>query len=142
MARPSDDGALQRERAGDVAVVRLTAAHPVFDHAVDLVADCIRALVEEGTRLLLIDARHPVFPSPSLVERLRMVRQWAQAADGRVRVAMLAPAAYIDPERFGVVAAGNFGLAAQVFVHEAEALAWLHEEHAAELRRSTVPARP
>jgi len=141
MAHHDDSGALQRERAGDVAVVRLTPAHTVFDHAVDLVAECIRDLVAEGTRHLLIDARQPAFPSPSLVERLRMVRQWAGAADGRVRIAMLAPAAYIDPERFGVVAAGNFGLAAQVFVHEDDALAWLHEEHAAEVRRTTSPAR-
>ena len=34
---------------------------------------------------------------------------------------------HIDPERFGVVAAGNFGMEANVFTDERSALRWLRE---------------
>jgi hypothetical protein len=46
---------------------------------------------------------------------------------------------FIDPERFGVVAAANFGLTVQVFEREEDAFAWLRAEWAAELERRGRP---
>jgi len=127
--------ALHRERTGDVPVARLASLPMGFDLAVDLFTEAIRGAVADGEPHLLLDVRNASFAPPTLVERLRMVRQWAEAADGRLRIAMLARPEFIDPERFGVVAAGNFGLAGQVFDREEDAVAWLRAERAAELQR-------
>jgi len=63
-----------------------------------------------------------------VAERLHMVRTWAEVAAGRMRVAVVAPASLMDPERLGVVAARGFGLDGNSFLREDEALAWLRED--------------
>jgi len=93
--------------------------------AVALVADAIRQAVARRQSGLLVDARAVGFASPSLVERQRFIRCWAEASAGRVRVALLARPDFIDDERFGIVVANAFGLAAEVFADEDEARAWL-----------------
>ena len=50
---------------------------------------------------------------------------WAMAAGGRVRLALVAPPEHIDPGKFGVTVAANRGMVRDVFVAEAEAIAWL-----------------
>ena len=136
MPDPALDNLPLLEMVDGVPVVRLMATQRLLDHAIDAATVVIRRMVEQGQPHLLLDAKDASFDAPSLVDRLRMVRQWAEAAGGRVRIAVVAPPEFIDPERFGVVAAGKFGLAGQVFEGEAEAIAWLHEERQAELRRS------
>jgi hypothetical protein len=79
--------------------------------------------------MLIVCTEQVGFEPPSMVERHAMVRGWADAAHGLVRIAMVVPSAFIDSEKFAVVAAGNFGLAANVFNNEAEALAWLQDPH-------------
>ena len=133
---PAD--ALRLETIDDVPVARLVATHHMFEQAVALFTSVIRRTVAEGRPHLLLDVVDAGFAPPGMLERLAMVREWAQAADGRLRIAMVARPEYIDPERFGIVAAGNFGLAGQVFEREADAIAWLHEERAAELRRQAL----
>lgn len=133
---------LRLEWLEDVPVARLADTHRVFEEAVDLFTEAVRVALEDGQPHLLMDTRDAAFPSPSLAGRLHMVRQWAEAADGRLRIAMVAPASFIDPERFGVVAAANFGLVVQVFVEPADAIAWLREEREAELRRRDLPQAP
>lgn len=54
-----------------------------------------------------------------------MVRAWAEAAQGMLRVAIVVSPEFVDPEKFGVIAAANFGLVGNVFDSEAGALAWL-----------------
>ena len=132
---PAD--ALRLETIDDVPVARLEATHRVFEEAVALFTTVIHRAVAEGRPHLLLDVVHASFAPPGMLERLAMVREWAQAADGRLRIAMVARPEFIDPERFGIVAAGNFGLAGQVFEREADAIAWLHDERAAELRRKS-----
>ena len=136
MPDPALDNLPLLEMVDGVPVVRLMATQRLLDQAIDAATVVIRRMAAEGQPHLLLDARDASFDAPSLVDRLRMVRQWAEAAGGRVRIAVVAPPEFIDPERFGVVAAGKFGLAGQVFDGEAEAVAWLHEERPAELRRS------
>ena len=120
-------------RIDDIPVVRFGPVHGL-EHTVELVSAAIRETVALGEPHLLVDAATVRFAPPSLSARHRLVRQWAEAANGRLRLAVVVRPDCIDPEHFGVVAAANFGLAAQVFDQQADALAWLHAEHAADLR--------
>ena len=54
-----------------------------------------------------------------------MIREWVNASEGKLKIAVVVPAVFIDPEKFGVVAAANFGMSADVFTSEAEAMSWL-----------------
>ncbi|MGN6513923.1 MAG: hypothetical protein ACTHKZ_10200 [Lysobacteraceae bacterium] len=119
--------ALLFDTANGVPVVRLDAVTG-FERAVVLVAEAIRDAVARGLPHLLLDATVAPFDPPGLVDRHRMARHWADAADGRLRLAVVVRPDCIDPEHFGVVAAGNFGLAAQVFDAEADAVAWLRAQ--------------
>jgi class 3 adenylate cyclase len=141
MANSAASEALPLHLIDGVPVARLTERHRVFEQAVELLAGAIRQAVADGHPHLLADVSAAAFEAPSLASRLGMVRQWAEIANGRLRLAMVAPRSFIDPEGFGIVAAGSFGLAAQVFVLEADAVAWLREEHAADLRRRATPPR-
>lgn len=76
-------------------------------------------------RMLVITTDATGFEPPSMADRHGMVREWAHASMGRVAIAMVVPPAFIDSERFGVVAAANFGMASNVFDCEADALSWL-----------------
>lgn len=138
MSDPMAHDSLRLERIDDVPVARLASTERVFDRAVDQVAQLIREMVVQGQRNLLLDVRDAAFASPSVVDRMRMVRQWAEAADARLRMVVVARPEFIDPERFGVAAAANFGLSVQVFEREEDAFAWLRAEHAAELERSAL----
>jgi hypothetical protein len=53
-----------------------------------------------------------------------MATEWASIARG-LRLAVVARAELIDPERFGITVARNRGLSANVFTSEAEAIDWL-----------------
>src|SRR5688572_12810691 len=136
MPRSTLNDSLRLELMDDVAVARLQARERVFDRAVESIARLIRETVVKGLPHLLLDVRDAAFDSPSVVDRMRMVRQWAEAADGRLRIVVVARPEFIDPERFGVVVAANFGLTVQVFEHEEDALSWLRAERVAELSRS------
>ncbi len=99
-----------------------------FQQSVQAILEAIVAAREQGLRALLVNILEVRgFEPPSIVERHGMVRAWAKAAQGMLRIAIVAPPAFIDSEKFGVVAAANFGLAGNVFSSEAEALAWLSE---------------
>ena len=101
-----------------------------FQQAVRAVTEAVCSCREQGLRKMLIVCTEAVgFEPPSMVERHAMVRGWAEAAHGAVRIAMVVPPEFIDSEKFAVVAAANFGLAANVFNNEADALAWLHDPH-------------
>lgn len=141
MSRSTLHDSLRLELIDDVPVARLQSTQRVFDRAVERIAQLIRETVAKGQPHLLLDVRDAAFHSPSLVDRQRMVRQWADAADGRLRIVVVARPEFIDPERFGVTVAANFGLTVQVFEREEDAVAWLRTERAAELGRGLSPWR-
>lgn len=116
----------RKEGRDGFPVVRLSA-EVGFEQAIALVAGAIGRAAADGQPFLLVDARAVGFASPSLAERHRFMRAWAEASNGKVRVALIARPAFIDPHRFGVVVAANFGLVAQVFDCEDAACAWLHD---------------
>ena len=98
--------------------------------AVQVVARAIAQARDEGIgKLLVVGTQISGFDPPSIAERHQMVRKWADVAQGRVVMAFVMPAVFIDPERFAMVAARNFGLVADVFESESEAVAWLLQPH-------------
>jgi len=102
-----------------------------FAEGVSRVADAIAYARDRGASELMANicgltgsSASPNRP-PNIVERYFVAEKWALAAAGRVRVAVVARAEMIDPYKFGVTVAANRGAVGNVFVTEAEALAWL-----------------
>ncbi len=82
------------------------------------------------TRLLVDTLGLTGFEPPNTLERFMLGGQFARAAQGAVKVAMIARTELIDPKKFGLTVARNRGLIGDVFTSEAEALAWLLREGA------------
>ena len=76
-------------------------------------------------RLLVNATELTGVPIPSLVDRFLMIEEWAQEAQSMVVVALVVPAEYIHPQKFGIRVAADFGLVADVYTSETDALRWL-----------------
>jgi hypothetical protein len=97
-----------------------------FDAAVELVAGAIAAARGLQVAELLVDITALFgFASPNTFQRFLAVVNWADTAEGRLRLAMVAHADLIDPEKFGVTVGLNRNLVNNIFPLESEALAWL-----------------
>lgn len=106
-----------------VAVYRLVGDFR-FRQVVERIAAAIDQAYRHGHTRFLVDVADATgFDPPSLADRHWMVRQLAEAAQGKVRGAMVVRPAFIDPQKFGVVAAANFGLVSNVFQRQEEAMA-------------------
>lgn len=93
---------------------------------VEMVTEAISYARATGERRLLVVLTEVTgYPPPKLTARYRLVREWARASEGKVRVAMVDREEMIDPSRFGVTVATNAGMEADVFMDEKEALVWL-----------------
>jgi len=94
--------------------------------AVDLINRAIAYCRDQHiTKLLVSGAGLVGLPVPSLVDRFLMVEEWAQKAKGMVVVVLVVQPEYIHPEKFGVKVAADFGLMADVYSSETDALEWL-----------------
>jgi hypothetical protein len=110
---------------GDIAVFRL-GGHVVLERAIRSVSSAIESAKSQGMRKLMIVASDlEGTQSPGIGTRFSMSREWAVAAGGVVRMAVVAKPEMIDPHKVGVIVAKNFGASADVFVSEADAIAWL-----------------
>ncbi len=113
------------EVRGDYALFRPTG-QCTLKQAVDWVTSAIAFAREQRIRkLLAVTSDLSGFQPPSVGERYFFIQEWAQAARGFVRVAIVARPEMIDREKFGVTVAANVGLISDIFVSEQEALAWL-----------------
>ncbi len=111
-----------------MAVLRL-CGHYLLDDAVRAAkATILAAKSHRMGEVLIIATEITGFDPPSVSARHAMARELAFAADGAVRLAAVLRAEMIDPHKFGVVAARNFGLTMDVFASEADALEWLRSE--------------
>jgi hypothetical protein len=91
-----------------------------------IVADAIAACRDRGITRLLVNAnRMTGIHVPTMVERFLIAEEWAQASQGAVVLALVIPAEYIHPRKFGVAVAADRGLVSDVFTSESEALGWL-----------------
>jgi len=97
-----------------------------FDQAVALIRAAIAAARRNQVRDLLVDTTALTgFPSPDTFERFLAAVEWAEEASAGVRLAMVARAEMIHPQKFGVIVAANKGLVSNIFTTEVEARAWL-----------------
>jgi hypothetical protein len=110
-----------------IALFRPAGSMPLAA-AVTLVETAIReARRRQCMGLMVLVTSLSGFGPPSIAARHEMMRRWARAADARLKLALVIPPEFFDPERFGEISAANFGLAGKGFLTEAEALAWLRE---------------
>jgi hypothetical protein len=97
-----------------------------LQEAASLVSRAIAFCRERRIRRLLVDVSQLTgFEPPTIAERYWFVQEWAQEARATVVVAMVVQPRFIDPQRFGVIAAANAGLKGDVFTSESEAVSWL-----------------
>jgi hypothetical protein len=95
-----------------------------------MIADAIATCRDRGiTRLLVNATRMTGIHVPTMVERFLIAEEWAQASKGAVVLALVMPAEYIHPRKFGVAVAADRGLVSDVFTSEPEALGWLSGIH-------------
>ena len=113
--------------AQEIRIVHLAGDQPLA-LAVREVEAAIQRAREEGITRLLVDVRGLCgFASPDLLTRVDMVRRWASAAGGQVKVALVCRSDLIDSERFGVVVAQSMGFDGNVFEDEQDARFWLEQ---------------
>ncbi len=97
-----------------------------FDEAVALVSAAVSATRRNQAQELLVDTTALTgFLSPNTIQRFFAAVEWAAEASGCLRLAMVARAEMIDPQKFGVTVAANRGLVSNIFTTEVEARAWL-----------------
>jgi hypothetical protein len=112
---------------GNRAVYR-PAGSVTLDEAVVLIRTAIGVACSGEAKDLLVDTTAlSGFPSPDTFQRFLAVVGWAEQAEGRVRLAMVARREMIDPQKFGVTVARNRGLISNIFTSESEARRWLDE---------------
>jgi len=100
-----------------------------LDEAIGAVTLAISEARERGLRKLMVDASAiGDFQPPGVGARHYLARQWSMAAGGVVQLAVVVRPEMIDPQKFGVMVAANFGASANVFADPAEAVAWLRTQ--------------
>lgn len=114
------------ETRDGIGIFRM-AATTRLELAVEAVSAALVQARNSGLDGLMVVVPESGMAPPSVAEHVGMVRRWADLAGGRLRLALVAPASLMDPERLGVVAARGFGLDGNSFLREDEALAWLRE---------------
>ena len=114
--RETGDGICQFRPCGKSSLVE----------AVDLI-NCAIAFCRNRTiaKLLVNTTALAGVSVPALVDRFLMIEGWAQEAKGMVTVALVVQPEYVHPRKFGVQVAEHFGLTADVFTSETEAMKWL-----------------
>jgi hypothetical protein len=116
---------VEAEISGTLAVVELRG-ETSFAQAVRLVQDVLVRMRERGVQELLIEALGLKLDRiPDVGQRYFMARDWAVAARGALRLAMVVQPELVDPEKFGMLALRNAGLVGEVFGTREEALSWL-----------------
>jgi hypothetical protein len=97
-----------------------------FDKAVEVVAEAMRhARSLELLDLVVNTNGLSGFPAPDVFARYSLASKWAESGGTSLRVAMVARAELVDPEKIGVLMAQNRGASGDVFTTEAAAIAWL-----------------
>jgi hypothetical protein len=116
------------EHIDGIAVLRPGGHYRTAQAAIDRISAVLAAATAAGLDRCVIDIMAMEgFPAPTLSERHGMARAWAAAVNGRMVVAMVCVPELLDPERFGVVAAANFGLHSSAFTSVGDAVDWLRE---------------
>lgn len=98
-----------------------------FEQAVDMVAQAMSHARSLGLVDLLANTIHLTgYAPPSVFARYAMASKWAENTGSSLRVALVARAEVVDPQKIGVLMMQNRGGNGDVFTSEADALAWLN----------------
>jgi hypothetical protein len=101
-----------------------------FDGLVNLVRAAIAAARKNGLRDLLVDTTALTgFSSPDKFHRFLAAVAWSDESKGGVRLAMVAKAEMIHPQKYAVTIAADLGLMSNIFTTEVKARAWLDAQH-------------
>jgi len=120
-------GSIAFDFIDDIAVLRIVGEF-TLPIGVELVRTGIAQAREQHiSRLMVVITETTGYDVPSLSMRLSMMRQWADAAGGTIRLVVVCRPEFIDPHKFGVTMAANFGMVANVFETEDEAMDWLRQ---------------
>ena len=112
------------ELLGNYAAFHLPASASLAQ-AAELIKSSIVFARELQVERLLIDATHFTDMLPSVGERYFFVREWAEVANGKVKIAIVARPELIDPQRFVISVAATARLNINVFTSQTEAIDWL-----------------
>lgn len=97
-----------------------------FQQAVDFVAEALEHARHQGLADILVNtSRMAGFEPPCTIERYAMITRWVESAGNGLRIAVVARAAFIDPQKIGTVIAQNRGVTIEAFTDEGSALQWL-----------------
>jgi hypothetical protein len=108
------------------------AAQVTFEQAVDLVERAIAHARSLGLVDVLVNTtRLTGFTPPSVFARYAMATKWVGSAGASLRVAIVARAELIDPQKIGVLIVQNRGGTGDVFTNEVDAIAWLDKRNRA-----------
>jgi len=97
-----------------------------FEQAIEIVAEGVRHARSLDLADLLVNTTGLAgFPTPDVFGRYSLASKWAESAGAAMRVALVARADLIDPQKIGVLMAQNRGANGDVFTTESAAIAWL-----------------
>jgi len=117
--------AIVLERIDDIGVCQIVGQY-TMSAGIELIRACIAQAYEQRiSKLMVVITETSGYEVPSLAMRMAMVREWADAARGFVRPAIVCRREFIDPGKFGITMAANFGMKTEAFDTEDEALGWL-----------------
>lgn len=102
------------------------AGFMTFPQAVDFVAEALKHARRRGLADILVNtSQMGGFEPPCTIERYAMITRWVESAGNGLRIAIVARAAFIDPQKIGTVIAQNRGVSIEAFTDEGSALHWL-----------------
>ena len=101
-------------------------ASVTFEQAVEMVAAVMRnARALEIIDLLVNTTGLTGFTSPDVFARYSLAVEWARSSGAGLRAALVVRPEMMDPQKIAVLMAQNRGVMGDVFLNEADALAWL-----------------
>ena len=94
--------------------------------ATEAVTRIIKYCRENKIRGLLVDVTQATgLKIPTVTQKYWYTQEWAKASGRYVAIALVVPAAMIDPSGIGVTMASNAGLRSDVFDNRETAVEWL-----------------
>ena len=103
-------------------------AEVTLEKAVDMIADAIKAAREQGLADIVVNSTGLTgFGPPSVFARYSFATKWVQSAGTALRVAIVARAELIDPQKIAMLMMQNRGTNSETFTNELDALRWLDQ---------------
>ena len=114
------------EVVDDLAILRFSGEQMVAEAASRVTEALIFARERQLRKLLVNTLGATMIGQPTVAGSYFRIQEWARAADGFVRLALVLRPSAADPRGVGLTMAANSGLIGNAFTSEGEALKWLH----------------